>query len=203
MNMKKTRLMVAFAAVLLATAAHAQRHLEKAIDSFVKNKGVTVTDSHSLYRDSETGVRKGQCDTYIFSMPKSHRAPLDDLRRAFEQDRDVAYDVNIRKGNAEVTDGLKLQLACGNDQTVIIGMSPEVSYVSQCYADPEQKGYRTAYVVWWNDTGDRIFGNVIISYAKIPSPAKKKYRLNSLDFDSAEDIQPYLDAYRKHAQKKK
>ena len=97
--------------VLIPLCSSAQTNVKKAFDELLKSSDVQYSETHSLEKDTETGVKRSQCDVYNFTLPASRFRLVENVLKAFKEDEDKAYALS--SGTADKNSG-KIVLAVGN-----------------------------------------------------------------------------------------
>lgn len=168
MNIMK-HLCAVLALILLPLGTTAQEHIEKAFADFLKMKGNTYSESHSKDSDPETLQKKGLLDIYSFEVNNWKPSMLDNIRKAFRQDSENAYQENWAT-RATMEGAIQRKIMYNDRDGIYIGQYP--NYILLCFIDKEQKDYRYAYVVEWNDKDGK--GRLIKTYAPLPQKTKTK-----------------------------
>ena len=91
--MKNKLFLAAGILMLMPLTAHAQGFIKRAFNVLITSEPAQVESSHKLNKNPETGVKEGQLDVYEFTIPISHHDLVDNVERAFEQDKEKAYSM--------------------------------------------------------------------------------------------------------------
>lgn len=152
---------------LMPLGADAQSNIRSAFDAIIKCKDAIVTESHTLEKDPDTGMKAGQSDIYHFVLPDSKMKLVGNLLSAFDKDRDKAYSFN--QGQAGRND-TRLLVAVGDDSSNGVYVNePESNYVYALFL-PSQKedpsgNHRYAYVLNYRQKNGKVTGKLAITYA--------------------------------------
>ncbi|MBR3122660.1 MAG: hypothetical protein IKH48_00665, partial [Prevotella sp.] len=157
----------------MPAAMTAQENIQKAFEALLNDKIVETKTQHSLERDPETGQKSAQADVYDFVVTNaSALSRIKDIEKAFEKDKNAAYQIRSGNGNAGRNN---VSLAVGNNrsQSVSIGSMKGSNYIYACFLDPDdaEKKYRYAYAMEWLDKGQKTQVRLVITYA-----TTQKYR---------------------------
>ena len=153
--------------VLIPLCSSAQTNVKKAFDELLKSSDVQYSETHSLEKDTETGVKRSQCDVYNFTLPASRFRLVENVLKAFKEDEDKAYALS--SGTADKNSG-KIVLAVGNGN----GSSPTINpngydYHYALFLAPKSEDntgcYRYAYAINWKKNKDKVEGSLIVTYA--------------------------------------
>ena len=171
--MKTKNIILAALLTAMPAAMTAQENIQKAFNALLNDKIVETKTQHSLERDPETGQKSAQADVYDFVVTNaSALSRIKDIERAFDKDKNAAYQIRSGNGNA----GRNLvSLAVGNNssQSVAIGSMKGSNYIYACFLDPDdaEKKYRYAYAMEWLEKGQKTQVRLAITYA-----TTQKYR---------------------------
>ena len=163
------RLAVVSLLLALAPSALAQKNIEAAFNSFKKDKAVSVTESRSRETDPSTGKLIQRTEQVDFSLAEKKQNLIDNLRAAFDADRDASYDEFTHTGN-----GRRNQRPILIGKEISVGVAPNRNYIVMTFADKQDSAddpkNRTAYALEWGkpDNSDSITGSLYIVYGPIP-----------------------------------
>lgn len=171
--MKSRNIILAALLTAMPAAMTAQENIQKAFEALLNDKIVETKTQHSLERDPETGQKSAQADVYDFVVTNaSALSRIKDIEKAFEKDKNAAYQIRSGNGNAGRNN---VSLAVGNNrsQSVSIGSMKGSNYIYACFLDPDdaEKKYRYAYAMEWLDKGQKTQVRLVITYA-----TTQKYR---------------------------
>ena len=171
--MKTKNIILAALLTAMPAAMTAQENIQKAFNALLNDKIVETKTQHSLERDPETGQKSAQADVYDFVVTNaSALSRIKDIEKAFEKDKNAAYQIRSGNGNAGRNN---VSLAVGNNrsQSVSIGSMKGSNYIYACFLDPDdaEKKYRYAYAMEWLDKGQKTQVRLVITYA-----TTQKYR---------------------------
>ena len=171
--MKTKNIILAALLTAMPAAMTAQENIQKAFEALLNDKIVETKTQHSLERDPETGQKSAQADVYDFVVTNaSALSRIKDIERAFDKDKNAAYQIRSGNGNAGRN---HVSLAVGNNssQSVAIGSMKGSNYIYACFLDPDdaEKKYRYAYAIEWLEKGQKTQVRLVITYA-----TTQKYR---------------------------
>lgn len=171
--MKTKNIILAALLTAMPAAMTAQENIQKAFNALLNDKIVETKTQHSLERDPETGQKSAQADVYDFVVTNaSALSRIKDIERAFDKDKNAAYQIRSGNGNAGRNN---VSLAVGNNssQSVAIGSMKGSNYIYACFLDPDdaEKKYRYAYAMEWLEKGQKTQVRLVITYA-----TTQKYR---------------------------
>ena len=162
-------LVTAIALFLLPLGVTAQEHIENAFADFLKQKGVTYSESHAKDSDPVTHQKRGMMDAYTFKAEKWNSSMLDNIRAAIRKDSDRAYQENWETGCSEDYVAKQRNILYNDRDGVRIGFEYP-NYIQLCFADGNDSNFRYAYVVEWD--GEKGTGRLIKTYAPLPQRQK-------------------------------
>lgn len=153
----------------------AQTNVKKAFNELLNNSDVEYTETHSLNKDVETGVKESQCDVYHFTLPTSKFKLVENILKAFKTDEDKAYSINEGKADKN---SQQIQVAVGDGSGSGVLVNPQgYNYYYALYLAPKNEdltgNYRYAYAMYWKKGKDKVEGALIVTYA-----TTLKYRQN-------------------------
>ena len=150
----------------------AQENIKRAFDTLISDSHATISTTHKLNRDPETGIKEGQLDVYEFTLPISKLSLVKDIERAYDKDREQAYSLNTAtpKGKKEYD---YESLAVGGGNGYQLGDIRGSRYMYALFLDPEDetKTHRYAYALEWAERKDEVEGKLVITYS-----TTQKYR---------------------------
>ncbi|MDE7437221.1 MAG: hypothetical protein K2M93_01930 [Muribaculaceae bacterium] len=162
-------------ALLLPLSTTAQTNVQRAFNELLKNSDVEYTESHSLNKDAETGVKESQYDVYSFTLPASKFKLIENILKAFKTDEDKAYSINEGKSDKN---SQQISVAVGDGSGAGVLVNPHgYNYYYALYLAPKSEdksgNYRYAYAMYWKKGKDKVEGTLIVTYA-----TTLKYRQN-------------------------
>ena len=166
-------LVTAIALFLLPLGVTAQEHIENAFADFLKQKGVTYSESHAKDSDPVTHQKRGMMDAYTFKAEKWNSSMLDNIRAAIRKDSDRAYQENWETGCSEDYVAKQRNILYNDRDGVRIGFEYP-NYIQLCFADGNDSNFRYAYVVEWDE--EKGTGRLIKTYAPLPQRQKSGTR---------------------------
>ena len=121
--MKNKHFLAAGIFMLMPFTSHAQAFIKRAFNVLITSEPAQVESSHKLNKNPGTGVKEGQLDVYEFTIPISHHDLVDNVERAFEQDKEKAYSLKTvsSKKSYDYT-----SLAVGGDVRAILWVTSRV-----------------------------------------------------------------------------
>ena len=158
---------------LLPLGVTAQEHIENAFADFLKQKGVTYSESHAKDNDPVTHQKRGMMDAYTFKVEKWKSSMLDNIRSAIRMDSDRAYQENWETGCSEDYVAKQRNILYNDRDGVRIGFEYP-NYIQLCFADGNDSNFRYAYVVEWDE--EKGTGRLIKTYAPLPQRQKSGAR---------------------------
>ncbi|MBO4486146.1 MAG: hypothetical protein J5734_03295 [Prevotella sp.] len=162
------RLAVFSILLALAPSTFAQKNIEAAFNSFKKDKAVSATESRSRENDPATGKLIQRTEQVDFRLAVKKQNLIDNLRAAFDADRDASYDEFTHTGNGHSQRPILL------GKEISVGVAPNRNYIVMAFADKQNSAddpeNRTAYALEWGkpDNSDSISGSLYIVYGPIP-----------------------------------
>lgn len=155
----------------------AQSNITKAFDKLLKCSDVVYNESHSLDRNSQTGIKESQSDIYRFTMPIDKKSLIDNILKAFDADNEMAYSTS--SGIATKRDN-RISVAVGNNDLVSVEVNPAgYNYVYSLFIAPEKENpsgnYRYAYGINWKEKDGEISGKIFITYATTLAYRQSQY----------------------------
>lgn len=155
------------AAILSPLCSSAQNDVRKAFDELLKSSSVEYSETHSMSKDSSTGVKESQSDVYTFTLPAANIKLVDNILKAFKSDESKAYSISggkADKGSA------RINLAVGDGRGRGVLINPiGYDYYYACFLAPKKEDkdgiYRYAYGINWRKKKDKIEGTLVVTYA--------------------------------------
>ena len=190
--MKSKNLIIATMLMVMPSTIMAQQNIQKAFDALLNEKISETKSSHVLDRDSETGRKTAQADVYDFTISSSSALErLNDVRKAFDKDKDNAYTVKsgIREEGKDAEKGsfsslfesmgiapVSLFVGDGKHSPVSIGSMKGGNYIYACFADKDDpdKRYRYAYALEWAEKSKKTQVRLVVTYALRPEARTEK-----------------------------
>lgn len=147
--------------------AEAQTNIRKAFDKLIQSGDVTLSESHSKEKDTDTGMKQSQSDIYKFVLPSKKIGLVDNIVKAFRDDDNLAYSTSSGVTAADDRD-IVLAVGDGNNGGVQVTQAGR-RYVYACFlASPKEDpsgNYRYAYAMNWEEKSGEIHGTLIVTYA--------------------------------------
>ena len=179
----------------LPSSMMAQQNIQKAFDALLSDKITENKTRHVLDRDPQTGRMTALADVYDFTISTSSALErLSDVRKAFDKDKQAAYQVNSatrdRGGEDAETESfaslfesfgltpVTLYVGDGKHQSVAIGSMKNSDYIYACFADKDDptNRYRYAYAVEWVENAKKTKVRLAVTYALRPEARTKKIK---------------------------
>ena len=170
--MKSKQCMAVSIMMLLPMSMQAQENIKRTFDALINSSQATVSTTHKLNKDPETGKKEGQLDVYEFTLPQSSVSLIKDIERAFDKDKDHAYSLNTATAGKKEYNYESLAIG-GSKTGYQLGDIRGSSYIYALFLDPEDesKTHRYAYAMEWREGSKEIEGKLVITYA-----TTQKYR---------------------------
>ena len=172
-NLKKT-LTVVVVSFLGTMTAFAQKNIARAIGDFTADTG--KSGIYQSISDTEPN-QPIYFELYRFSLPKKQEKKLDNIKKAFDQDKADAYDSFVKndtdksKTNRSIAYGGKL------DKRLFVGWpNKERNYRFLFFSDKKDTCYRYVYGVEWHYEGKKVTGCVVKGYGLNPKKVSKAYK---------------------------
>ncbi|MDE6338823.1 MAG: hypothetical protein K2K97_03430 [Muribaculaceae bacterium] len=162
--------------ILMPMYGEAQTNVQKAFNELLKSSDLEYSETHTLDKDTETGVKESQSDIYNFTLPASQFKLIENIQKAFREDENKAYSLS---GGRADKNSPQIQLAVGSGQVSGVYINPPgYDYYYACYLAPKSEDesgiYRYAYGINWRKSKDKIEGMLAVTYA-----TTLKYRQSS------------------------
>ncbi len=163
--MKNKQFLAAGILMLMPFTSHAQAFIKHAFNALITSEPAQVESSHKLNKNPGTGVKEGQLDVYEFTIPTSHHDLVDNVERAFEQDKEKAYSLKTVSSKKSY-DYTSLAVG-GDDSGYPLGDIKGSRYIYALFLDPEDmsKTHRYAYAMEWRKDEKEIVGKLVVTYA--------------------------------------
>ena len=206
--MKTTSYIIAtLIAILVPATASAnvyEDRLKEAFDDIVSAVSFPFSDKdasqmHTIYSDSETGVKEGQLDVYKFTIDNESIDLINNAKRVYEQmngnnNADV-YTLWWSDNDDGSFQGYRLYYS--PEQTIVVGLACDHCYTVGFVA-PDDKQHRTTYTLEWskNDDSDSISGRLITTYAPVKAKATDGHRMISSVVISSDDYDKYMEEFQ-------
>ena len=197
--MKSKNLILAAMLLAMPSTIMAQQNIQKAFDALLKEKITENKERHVLDRDTETGRMTAMADVYDFTISSSSALNrLNDVRKAFEKDKNAAYSVNsaLREKGGEDAEtesfsslfesfglsSVSLYVGDGKHQSVAIGSMKDSEYIYACFADKDDptNRYRYAYALEWAEKAKKTKVRLAVTYALRPEARNSKAKKNKV-----------------------
>lgn len=169
--MKSKQFLAVSIMMLSLQTVHAQGHIKHAFNALTTDTYTKVESTHKLNKDPETGTKTGQLDVYEFTIPAAHHNLVEDIKQAFDQDKEKAYSMSsVSTANKKSYNYISLAVG-GEDNGYPIGEIKNSRYIYALFLDPDDKSktHRYAYAMEWceegKEIGKEIVGKLIVTYA--------------------------------------
>ena len=141
-------------------AGHAQTHVRKAIDSMLSEHPEWVINSGK----SESAIKSGTQSNRIYELSITDLTAIDSLLSAFEADKMNGYSyIRTSADYNKATNRHRRQTVTLQNGERLESHSTEYSFVSLSVVDPENKSYRTNYILkWYQPKVDRLEAKLYI-----------------------------------------
>jgi hypothetical protein len=161
--------------MLMPLTIQAQGNIKRAFNALTTSATAKVESTHKLNKDPETGIKEGQLDVYEFTIPASHHDLIDDIKRAFDQDKEKAYSLNWASTPDKKQYNYE-RLAVGGGSGYQLGDIKGSRYIYALFLDPDDKSktHRYAYALEWREGSKEIEGKLVITYATTSKYRQKK-----------------------------
>ena len=186
--MKSKQLLAVSIMMLSLQTAHAQGHIKHAFNVLTTDTSTKVESTHKLNKDPETGTKTGQLDVFEFTIPASHHNLLEDIKQAFDQDKEKAYSMSsVSTANKRSYNYTSLAVG-GEDNGYPIGEIKNSRYIYALFLDPEDKSktHRYAYAMEWCEGAKEIVGKLIITYATTQDYRRSKRQTRTININGQE-----------------
>lgn len=159
--------LICLTGILIPANVEAQTNVKKAFNDLLKSSDVEYTETHSLDKDTDTGVKESQSDIYKFTLPASRFKLIENIQKAFKEDESKAYSLS---GGTADKNSQQIQLAVGNGKGEGVYINPPgYDYYYACYLAPKNEDksgiYRYAYGINWKKSDNKIEGMIVVTYA--------------------------------------
>ena len=165
MKTSQIRLLSLLLAVVPLMAA-AQSNIKSAFDAIIKCPQAQISESHTLDKDPSTGMKTGQSDEYLFSLPATKGKLIDKVLEAFDKDIEMAYSVKRGKSTRYENE---IGLAIGNGENSVLINSPESEYIYSLFLAPQAEDpdgiHRYGYAMSFKEERGKLVGKLVVTYA--------------------------------------
>ena len=180
--MKSKQFLVVSIMMLSLQTAHAQGHIKRAFNALITDTSTKVESTNKLNKDPETGTKTGQLDVYEFTIPASHHNLVEDIKHAFDQDKEKAYSLSsVSTANKRSYNYTSLAVG-GEDNGYPIGDMKNSRYIYALFLDPDDmsKTHRYAYSMEWCEGAKEIVGKLIVTYATTQDHRRSKRQTRTI-----------------------
>jgi hypothetical protein len=180
--MKSKQLLAVSIMMLSLQTVHAQGHIKRAFNALITDTSTKVESTNKLNKDPETGTKIGQLDVYEFTIPASHHNLVEDIKQAFDQDKEKAYSLSsVSTANKRSYNYTSLAVG-GEDNGYPIGDMKNSRYIYALFldADDMSKTHRYAYAMEWCERAKEIVGKLIITYATTQEHRRSKRQTRTI-----------------------
>lgn len=153
--------------MLMPLTILAQGNIKRTFNVLITSDYAKVESSHKLNKDPETGSKIGQLDVYEFTIPASHHDLVEDIERAFDQDKEKAYSLSSASTANKRLNNYSSLAVGGFDYGYRLGNIKDSRYIYALFLDPEDKSktHRYAYAMEWRKGTKETIGKLVITYA--------------------------------------
>ena len=183
--MKSKQFLAVSIMMLSLQTVHAQGHIKRAFNALITDTSTKVESTHKLNKDPETGTKIGQLDVYEFTIPASHHNLVEDIKQAFDQDKEKAYSLSsISTANKKSYNYTSLAVG-GEDNGYPLGDMKNSRYIYALFldADDQSKSHRYAYAMEWCEGAKEIVGKLIITYATTQEHRRSKRQTRTISIN--------------------
>lgn len=183
--MKSKHFLAVSIMMLSLQTAHAQGHIKRAFNLLTTDTSAKVEATHKLNKDPETGIKMGQLDVYEFTIPASHHNLVEDIKQAFDQDKEKAYSLSsVSTANKRSYNYTSLAVG-GEDNGYPLGDMKNSRYIYALFLDPDDmsKTHRYAYAMEWCEGAKEIVGKLIITYATTQEHRRSKRQTRTISIN--------------------
>ena len=183
--MKNKQLLVVSIMMLSLQTIHAQGNIKRAFNVLITDTSTKVESTHKLNKDPETGIKIGQLDVYEFTVPASHHNLVEDIKQAFDQDKEKAYSLSsTSNANKKLYNYTSLAVG-GEDYGYPLGDIKNSRYIYALFLDANDKSktHRYAYAMEWSEDAKEIVGKLIITYAIRQELRKSKRQIRTISIN--------------------
>ncbi len=165
--MKSKQFLAASIMMLMPLTIQAQGYIKRAFNVLTTSDPAKVESIHKLNKNPETGVKEGQLDVYEFTLPVSHHNLIEDIKLAFDQDKEKAYSMSSVSTTKKKLYNYTSLAVGGDDYGYPLGEIKDSRYIYALFLDPDDKSktHRYAYAMEWHEGAKEIVGKLIITYA--------------------------------------
>lgn len=177
--MKQLKSILAATTLLFMPAgAMAQKHIQEAFDNFL-NKHDVLKNEYRAEQDKNK-TKKDFLKIYTFTLKAADKKDLEAIKKAFNKDADMAYQVTtLKKGTTLASYALR-----GPEDTKAFVGEKYDNTMMQNFTDPNDSTRRYSYAMEWTDKEEgTTIGQIISCYSLKPNYRKTNYRLSFNDFE--------------------
>ncbi len=185
----KSKQLLAFSIMMLSLqTVHAQGHIKRAFNVMITDTSTKVESTQKLNKDPETGTKIGQLDVYEFTIPASHHNLVEDIKQAFDQDKEKAYSLTSTSTANKKSYNYTSLAVGGEDNGYPLGDMKNSRYIYALFLDPDDKSktHRYAYAMEWCEGEKEIVGKLIITYATTQEHRRSKRQTRTININGQE-----------------
>ena len=186
--MKSKQFLAVSIMMLSLQTVHAQGHIKRAFNALTTDTYTKVESTHKLNKEPETGTKTGQLDVYEFKIPAAHHNLVEDIKQAFDQDKEKAYSMSsVSTANKKSYNYTSLAVG-GEDNGYPLGDIKNSRYIYALFLDPDDKSktHRYAYAMEWCEGEKEIVGKLIITYATTQEHRRSKRQTRTININGQE-----------------
>ena len=186
--MKSKQLLAVSIMMLSLQTVHAQGHIKRAFNLLITDTSTKVDSTQKLNKDPETGTKIGQLDVYEFTIPASHHNLVEDIKHAFDQDKEKAYSLTSTSTANKKSYNYTSLAVGGEDNGYPLGDMKNSRYIYTLFLDPDDKSktHRYAYAMEWCEGEKEIVGKLIITYATTQEHRRSKRQTRTININGQE-----------------
>ena len=186
--MKSKQFLAVSIMMLGLQTVHAQGHIKRAFNLLITDTSTKVESTQKLNKDPETGTKIGQLDVYEFTIPASHHNLVEDIKQAFDQDKEKAYSLTSTSTANKKSYNYTSLAVGGEDNGYPLGDMKNSRYIYALYLDPDDKSktHRYAYAMEWCEGEKEIVGKLIITYATTQEHRRSKRQTRTININGQE-----------------
>ena len=186
--MKSKQLLAVSIMMLSLQTVHAQGHIKRAFNVMITDTSTKVESTQKLNKDPETGTKIGQLDVYEFTIPASHHNLVEDIKHAFDQDKEKAYSLTSTSTANKKSYNYTSLAVGGEDNGYPLGDMKNSRYIYALFLDPDDKSktHRYAYAMEWCEGEKEIVGKLIITYATTQEHRRSKRQTRTININGQE-----------------
>ena len=186
--MKSKQFLAVSIMMLSLQTVHAQGHIKRAFNALITDTSTKVESTNKLNKDPGTGTKTGQLDVYEFTIPASHHNLIEDIKQAFDRDKEKAYSLSsVSTANKRSYNYTSLAVG-GEDSGYPLGDMKNSRYIYALFLDPDDmsKTHRYAYAMEWCEGAKEIVGKLIVTYATTQKHRKSIRQTRSIRVNGKE-----------------